>query len=109
MAIDPNLVKAFGDVLRKHGVEVTKDTVEKIKETLGYVPRIGVLGKTGVGKSALFNALFGHDVAEVSDVSPNWSIAWSRRCQTVPSSGSFRAPRNSTYRKMPGNRETKAR
>ncbi|NTX44834.1 50S ribosome-binding GTPase [Burkholderia cepacia] len=69
MAIDPNLVKAFGDVLRKHGVEVTKDTIEKIRETLGYVPRVGVLGKTGVGKSALFNALFGHDVAEVSDVS----------------------------------------
>lgn len=69
MAIDPNLVKAFGDVLRKHGVEVTKETIEKIRETLGYVPRVGVLGKTGVGKSALFNALFGHDVAEVSDVS----------------------------------------
>ncbi|MCA8081384.1 MULTISPECIES: GTPase [Burkholderia cepacia complex] len=69
IAIDPHLVKAFGDVLRRHGVEVTKDTIEKIRETLGYVPRVGVLGKTGVGKSALFNALFGHDVAEVNDVS----------------------------------------
>lgn len=69
MSIDPNLVNIFSDVLRKQGVEVTKDTVEKIRETLGYVPKVGVLGKTGVGKSALFNALFGHDVAEVSDVS----------------------------------------
>ncbi|PRX34225.1 hypothetical protein B0G75_102254 [Paraburkholderia sp. BL18I3N2] len=69
MSIDPNVVKIFSDVLRKQGVEVTRDTIEKIKETLSYVPRIGVLGKTGVGKSALFNALFGHDVAEVSDVS----------------------------------------
>ena len=33
-----------------------------------YVPKIGVFGVTGVGKSSLCNALFGSDVAVISDV-----------------------------------------
>lgn len=35
---------------------------------LTYEPKVGVFGKTGVGKSSLCNALFGQDVCTISDV-----------------------------------------
>lgn len=39
-----------------------------LDQVVNYHATVGVLGKTGAGKSALCNALFGKDVAEVSDI-----------------------------------------
>ena len=33
-----------------------------------YTPKVGIFGKTGVGKSSLCNALFGTDVCPISDI-----------------------------------------
>jgi len=43
-----------------------------------YHPKVGVFGKTGVGKSSLCNALFGQKIAKVSDIA-----ACTRRPQEV--------------------------
>lgn len=58
--------------LEEVGIKLTesqkKRIIEKLNKRLNYIPKIGVLGKTGVGKSSLCNALFGSDVYQISDV-----------------------------------------
>lgn len=51
---------------------------QRIDRVLNYQATVGVLGKTGAGKSSLCNALFGRDVASVSDVE-----ACTRQPQTI--------------------------
>jgi small GTP-binding protein len=51
----------------------------KLNEKLSYVPKIGIFGKTGVGKSSLCNALFGQDICKISDVE-----ACTREKEEVP-------------------------
>jgi len=49
-----------------------KEKKEALREELNrirkYTPKVGIFGDTGVGKSSLCNALFGKEVAEISDV-----------------------------------------
>lgn len=60
------------NILKRSGNAVSDAEYQKIEEHIGnvlsYEPRIGILGKTGVGKSSLCNALFGADTASVNDV-----------------------------------------
>ena len=50
---------------KKKMLEDIKREMERIRS---YTPKVGVFGDTGVGKSSLCNALFGKDVAKISDV-----------------------------------------
>ena len=42
--------------------------LSSLNKIFDYTPNIGILGKTGVGKSSLCNALFGEKIAKIDDV-----------------------------------------
>jgi len=48
---------------------ISKHILDHIQKLTHYEPVIGIMGKTGVGKSSLCNALFHSEVTPVSDVS----------------------------------------
>ncbi|HHT9005586.1 TPA: GTPase family protein [Burkholderia cenocepacia] len=48
--------------------QLINDISEKIRKIRSYTPKVGVFGNSGIGKSSLCNALFGKDVAKISDV-----------------------------------------
>jgi len=48
--------------------EILNKIKKELKIVRSYTPKVGIFGDTGVGKSSLCNALFGKDVAEISDV-----------------------------------------
>lgn len=47
---------------------VTERILQQINQLTNYEPVIGIMGKTGAGKSSLCNALFAGEVSPVSDV-----------------------------------------
>ena len=47
---------------------VSERILQQINQLTHYEPTIGIMGKTGAGKSSLCNALFAGDVSPVSDV-----------------------------------------
>ena len=58
--------------LEKYGTKIPPEFKAKIEDQLNnrlnYEPKIGVFGKTGVGKSSLCNAIFGQDICPISDI-----------------------------------------
>lgn len=60
------------DFILPEGLPLDPDQItlleQAVKRVLGYHPRVGVIGKTGAGKSSLCNALFGDAAAAVDDV-----------------------------------------
>ena len=67
-----DIARKFIETLSERGIETSAEQAEviaaKMRSMLGYRAKVGFFGKTGVGKSSLCNALFGKDVASVSDV-----------------------------------------
>lgn len=47
---------------------VSERILQQINQLTHYEPVIGIMGKTGAGKSSLCNALFAGEVSPVSDI-----------------------------------------
>ncbi|MEQ4624066.1 GTPase family protein [Providencia manganoxydans] len=60
-----DLIKNAIDILPK---DIRDSVFNRIKNIIEYEPVIGVMGKTGAGKSSLINAIFKGNVCPVSDV-----------------------------------------
>lgn len=62
---------AFVDRIKESGAATPaqiRKLQAKLSELTEFRPKVGVFGKTGVGKSSLCNALFGRRIAKVSNV-----------------------------------------
>ena len=64
----PPLIPDIRDILDVFPQSLRESLVNKISDAIDYEPVIGVMGKTGAGKSSVCNALFQGEVCAVSDV-----------------------------------------
>jgi|GEM_PF-5711845 len=67
-ADSPPLIPDIRDILDVFPQSLRESLVNKISDAIDYEPVIGVMGKTGAGKSSVCNALFQGEVCAVSDV-----------------------------------------
>lgn len=56
------------EVIYSNDDEVVREIKRRIEKIKTYTPKVGVFGNSGVGKSSLCNALFGQEIAKISDV-----------------------------------------
>lgn len=61
-----NMFKQHLSILPAH---LSRAVINRIRQTIHYEPTIGIMGKTGSGKSSLCNALFHQSLSPVSHVS----------------------------------------
>jgi predicted GTPase len=61
-------LKSFQQSLSGLPQWVSERILQQINQLTDYEPVIGIMGKTGAGKSSLCNALFAGEVSPVSDV-----------------------------------------
>ncbi|WP_394165523.1 GTPase family protein [Neptunomonas phycophila] len=63
-----SIVESFNEIEDKKKERTLNDIKKELKRVRNYTPKVGVFGDTGVGKSSLCNALFGREIAKISDV-----------------------------------------
>lgn len=67
-----SFLQMLAELLDQHAKGLPPEHAQRLREEVArivtYQATIGVMGKSGAGKSALCNALFGKEVAKVSDV-----------------------------------------
>lgn len=73
-----SLVDTVNDIEDKKKERILNDIKKELKRVRNYTPKVGVFGDTGVGKSSLCNALFGREIAKISDV-----VACTREPQEI--------------------------
>ncbi|EKN3528025.1 GTPase family protein [Yersinia enterocolitica] len=61
-------INAISEVMAVLPAQLSDTILQHIHLLTGYEPVIGIMGKTGAGKSSLCNALFSGEVSPVSDV-----------------------------------------